>query len=385
MSKKIALFCFIVLIANTSLKAQGRTLYVIDSVAYYDNIFYVDFSERNKAFLYDDEIANSRIITDSTEIRNFGYYTDTVIFITTKELLKRPPEYKMIQNIKNLKFHETLLYSADNTALYNGPFIEYNINGTIERTGVIKDGVIEGKVKKYDRKGRVSNEYEYKGGMEILPYTEYWPNGNLFTKYENDDYQLIKTSTYTSNGKLIMEYTFDSDNNIHYSKSFKKELKELKLLTPKRLFKNKDNYTEFLKDFKNTTSLFNPKSFETYFTLGATLFYYGEFDNAIHMLDTAISLEPSYYNSRIFRLYCLIFKYEFNNFQTINSVKAFDSKNFEIIEKDPIELSKICQDIEELKNQGFKHTCEYNYEDIQGNEISFKVNLTEAENKYCKK
>jgi len=384
MSKKVALFCFIVLIVNTSLKAQRRILYVIDSVAYYDNLFYVDYNERKKAFLYDDEIASSKLIADSVEIKKLGYHSDTLVFIITKEFLKRPLEYKLMQNIKNLIFYETLLYNKSFTAPYTGSFIEYNINGTIERTGFIKNGVIEGIVKKYDNKGRVLTESEFKGGVETSSIIEYWPNGNVFRKYErHPDFDLA--SFYTSDGKLIMEYTYDSDYNIHYSKSLKKEYKEFKHLIPKSLFRNEDNYTLFLKDFKKNTSLFNPKSFETYFFLGITLMYYGEFENAIHMLDTAIYLEPSYYDSRICRLYCLIFKYEFENFQTINNFKAFDKKSLDLIKRDSTDLLKICQDINELKDQGFKHQCEYIYEDVQGNEFPFKINLPAAEKKYCKK
>jgi len=384
MTKKITFIFFILFISNTYIKAQSRILYVIDSVPYYDDIFYIDYSERNKAFLYEDEIANSKIITDSIEIKKLGYHSDTVIFILTKELLKRPNEYKMIQNIKKLKFYGTLLYNPDFSAPYTGSFIEYYINGKVERTGFIKAGVIEGKVKKYDGRGRLFVESEYKGGVEALPYTEFWPNGNVLTKCEEDQSLLVKCSTYTSTGKLMMEFTIDDDNTIHYSKSLKKELKGLKQLVTKKHFKKNENYNQFLKDY-NKSTLLNPKSFETYSFLGTMFLYYGELENAIHMLDTAISLEPSHYNSRICRLYCLIFKYEFNNFQTINNAKTFDIKNLELIEKDPIDLLKICQDIEELKKQEFLHECEYKYEDFQGNEISFKINLAEAEKKYCNK
>lgn len=383
--KTILLICVSTLLVNNLAKGQKQSLYVIDSVAYYEETPIFNSNERNEMFLHDDEIANSRIITNQNEIENLGYHVDTVIFIITNELLHRPSEYKKLTNFKHLRFNNTLLFDRKLEKPFTGQFIDYNINGTIKRVGSIKNGIIEGIVKEYDKKGRLCIEIEYKEGIRTNNFTEYWSNGNIRTKVEKNESQVEHWSNYSSEGLMLSEYSYDKDYNLKYSKSQKERLKKFTTLIPENKFKSKSNYQTFLNEFKNIKLLFNPKSYDIYLFLGTSLFYCGELENAIQILDSAIAFEPSDVDSRICRLYCLIFKYEHKNCKTIYKFpKYFDDKNYNSLINIDNDFKNICQDIQELKNQGYSYECEYIYENYNGEGFAFHINLKEAEKEYCK-
>jgi hypothetical protein len=91
----IAFVCFLILFSNI-IKAQNKTLYIIDSVAYFDNTPYVVYHDKYDTLIHNDEIANYRIITNSIEIEKLGYSSDSIVIINTKEMLNRPNELRII-------------------------------------------------------------------------------------------------------------------------------------------------------------------------------------------------------------------------------------------------------------------------------------------------
>jgi len=379
----IAFVCFLILFSNI-IKAQNKTLYIIDSVAYFDNTPYVVYHDKYDTLIHNDEIANYRIITNFIEIEKLGYSSDSIVIINTKEMLNRPNELRIIPNIRQFTLRTGIIFDKELKNKYTGPFVDYSINGALKRKGFIKDGIIDGKVAEYDKKGRINREIKFKNGFLTNQQTEYWPNGNVRTKVEIDEDKTNKVSDYTSNGSLIYVYTLDK-NSLRYLKPQKNDLKKFTSLFPKYKFLSKTHYKTFFDEYKIRKSLYVPKSYITYFSLGTSLFRCGEIENAIQMLDSAIILEPTHIDSRICRLYCIIFKYEFNNFKTIsNFTNNFDKITFDSIVTNSLDLEKICQDIEELKKQGYNQTCECEFESYEGESIIFKTSLIEAEIKYCK-
>ncbi len=360
----------ILFLTTNMASSQEKTLYVIDSIPYSQTMPFIKDLTTEDLLLYDDEIASRKIVTDSVEIKKMGFEdSDTVIVIETKGKLKRPTELNNIPNKKLFKIQNTFIYYKNAQKPYTGPYVDYNINGSLKERGYVNNGTIEGIVYKYDGMGRVKKEEDYKNGISARSYREFWPNGNIKTKVNYsysppNDYIL-----YSSNGKRIKVVN-----------------KKITDFIEEQDFQNKNNYQKFLNSFQSNNYRINEKSYASFLYLGTSLFYYGEVKLAIRILDSAIIREPLDIDSRVCRLYCTIFKYENKKPTSIKPIMddytfaPIDSSSVSEMESD---LKNICNDIHELKMQGYNHFFTYKYEDEDGNDINFFVSIVDAEKRYC--
>ncbi|HUW06223.1 MAG TPA: hypothetical protein VMW01_08165 [Williamwhitmania sp.] len=373
MNKTKLIFSLIAsLILSTHItKGQGKTLYVIDSIPFYQNMPFIKEIAADDMHLYDDEIASQKIYTDSVKIKNLGFEIfDTVIVIETKEMLKRPLELSKIPNKKLFQIYNTFIYYQNGDKPYTGPFIDYNINGSIKERGYINNGTIEGIVYEYDNMGKIKKEEDFKNGFSARSYREFWPNGKIKAKYNFSFSSPNEYSLYTSQGLKI-------------PKSYKK----ITSFINEKQFHSDDTYKTILKLFQNSNYRINQKSYDAFLFLGASLFYNGEVELAIQMLDSALVREPEDINSRICRLYCTIFKYENSKLRSIKPIKenyTFAPIDSSALSERPIDIRTICNDIHELKAQGYNHLCSYTYEDDEGSDVKFFVSIPDAEKIYCK-
>lgn len=366
---KLTIISIIIYLLNINIaRGQERIFYVIDSIPFNNNNPFVNLTDKEEMVLYNDEIASINITTDCKEIKNLGYNVDTVVFVITREFLNRPLEFKKIPNAKSLNFYSALFYDSNQEHPYTGPFVDFFVNGKIKSKGFIKNGVIEGILYEYDQMGRVEFERDYLKGMPSRTYRQYWSNGKMCSKVERES-QFERQCEYSSNGKLLSTFTYEYDGiKIKYSKQQIKTFKTAKEILPKKYFKDELNYKNIIKFYKSNSRDFDPDAYYTYFSLGTTLFCFGEVDLAINMLDTALLKEPLDFNSRICRVQCLMDRLE----NSTNQNNDYDR-------------IKICLDIQELKNNGYKHKCKYEYEKEDGTAFYFNVDIDAIQTKYCSK
>jgi len=362
--------------------SQNRTLYVIDSIPYYNTMPFIKVLRPKYYNLHDDEIAKKEILFDKTEINNKGYKgVDTVYTIVTKEFINRKPEFKKIPDVKLFTVNGGFVYYNNTKKPYSGPFIETEINGKITTKGFYKNGKIVGKLYKYDPNGRIKNKINISTGQNIA----YWPNGVVRSKTNGTHTYM---AMYSSEGDLLYKRFSDINNN--YESKVKVSKKYLKLKKPivvKDYFKDDENYNDYINQLEYNDSIIQPMSYESYFFLSLTLFNYGEVEGCIQLLDTAINNEPLDIELRICRLYSIIYKYEFNKFI---SIKEYSEDHQPLLPSNDnlneIDLNKICEDLNELKKYGYNHYCDYMNENEWGEPYGFfNIDLKKVDEIYCMK
>lgn len=395
---------------NYNLIRRGH-IYVVDSNPYH---FFKEDGEDHypdRIELSEEEVEFAEVITDPESIKAAGFYNlDTIISIKTKYYGNLPHEVTKFPNKKMLHFNNNRYCNPETDSLYNGQFFDTYLNGKISMKGEMNNGVICGKVSKYNIAGILhSNVYskikqnkeiintDIKPEVQIDSIISFWANGNtrnisrIFESSTSVEYE-----DYASDGKLIEKATIISKSEpseiyinptFTFKKKFSRKQKKgyqnyYKLLLNSTNFNNK-NTLSLLKQNLKEKRLVNPKSHITFSKLGLDLFLFGETESAIRMLDSALAHEPLDFETRICRLYFRIYKYEF---KYPISITPFKPSIFNPIKYTEEEKKRdymiICEDIQRLKENEYPQRCYYDFIDVNNNYVRLMINIDMAQTLY---
>jgi len=372
--KKIILlliFSFLITISTKGQNADPRILYVIDSIPI------INEPEEGLNSLSPDQIDKLMVYKGEKAIDSLGYKDlDGVIYIFTKEYVKRPDSIKRIPSSNNMerKNYEWYLKNSSNT--YSGKFIDYYLDGKKQGEGNFKNGKVDGVRKMYYPNGQTLMERVYSSGLENGLEKEYYEDGTLKQKgdflngKENGVWEMfhpngqLKQKVLFDNGELIGESIgYYSTGKINFTEKFNNGI----AIKDKENSKKNDLYLDGINfdkmgDFKSSIKKYT-KAIELdstfangYFARGTAKLNNLEFDEAIIDFNKTLEIEPFFAKAFGNRAFALIRKYEFANSRTL-------SENSEITilaTKDEVEipesvLEKICADLTKSYSLGIKN------------------------------
>ena len=332
----------ILVLALISIESFGQNdeeniLYVIDSIPL------INDPTEEDGELIETDIESITVITDQLEIEQFGYENlDKIIFIYTKEYIKRPLEIKTIPSTKQMKRINGKWHLDNSTTPYSGKFIDYYLNGKLQGEGVFKDGLVEGLRTVYYQDGTKQYYRNYSQGFENGDSKEYYPNGKIHQEgiYINGKEDGLWKEWHSS-GKLKREILFSNG----VAKPSKEQEKFYKLMSSGTKVSAEGNYKSAIKSFDKAIEI-NPDYSDLYFHRGTAFFMQFKFDEAIEDYNKALDLEPLYKEALSNRAFARLRKYEFANSRTLSKseeVTIMASKDKVDIPTD--ELEKICIDL----------------------------------------
>lgn len=331
--------------AQTSQKAEN-ILYVVDSIPI------IKDPDENSGSLKNEDIDHLQVVTDSSKIKAYGYTTiDKIIFITTKEFVKRPEEIKKIPTTKLMDNKDGAWYLKNSANPYNGKFIDYFLNGRIEGEGIMKNGVVNGLRTIYYENGNKDFFRNYDNGIANGYSEEYFINGKIKQKGTfkdgKDDGLWIE---YYSTGAIKRETNF-----VNTVPNMTKDEKKFYDLRSKAIeLVQAEDYKGAIKKLDEAEKLNNNYA-DLYFDRGTAKLNNFDFDSAILDFDKAISIEPLYMEAYGNRAFTRIRKYEFKGSRTLASnsevtIMAAKSK----VEIPADEKAKICEDLNKSVELGDK-------------------------------
>jgi antitoxin component YwqK of YwqJK toxin-antitoxin module len=318
-------------------KKEVSILYVVDSIPI------IDDPDKSSGTLKNEDVDHLDVITDPQKINAAGYTTiDKIIYITTKEYLKRPEEIKKIPTTKLMVKKDGVWYLKNSTAPYSGPFIDYYLSGKKQGEGIFNNGVINGLRTIYYENGNKDFFRNYINGIENGYSEEYFINGSLKQKGSfkdgKDDGLWIE---YYSTGVIKRQMTY-LDTKPTPTKS---DEKFYPLLAKAEQLMQDEDYKGAIKDLDEAEKLNNNYA-DLYFDRGTAKLNNLDFDNAVIDFNKAIALEPLYMEAFGNRAFARIRKYEFKNSRTISNnaeVTILATKDKVDIPDD--EKTKICSDL----------------------------------------
>ena len=317
-------------------QAEERILYVVDSIAI------IEDPQEDEGAIDEADIETITVVTDKAEMKKYGYADqDKIIFIITREYVKRPPELKRIPTTKKMYTRAHLWYFQEDTP-YSGPFIDYYLNGKKEEEGNFKNGKVDGLNKTYFPDGKVAFYSTYVDGIENGDSKEYFINGQVRQEgvFKNGKEDGLWKEWY-STGKLKRQTQFN-DGEIVLSKD---ENKFYSLFNKGIELFNEGNYTMAIKNYNKAIEL-NPDYNEVYLHRSRAYLYDLKFDESLADCDKAIALEPLYKEAFSNRGFVRLRKYELKNSRTLskgNGVTVLAAKDKVDIPQD--ELERMCADL----------------------------------------
>lgn len=359
MRKYLIFLLILISISTYGQLNEEKTLYVVDSIQI------INDPGEEEGTISETDIETLNIITDKSEITKYGYKDyDKIIFIITKEYVKRPEELKKIPTVKQMERRNGKWYLKGSEIPYSGKFIDYYFNGKKKGDGIFNNGIVEGLRTVYYQDGTISYYRNYVNGIENGESKEYFPNGKIHQEgafLNGKDDGLWKE--WYSTGQLKRQTEFKEGKVL----PTKAEEKFHKLLTSGIEMLRAENYQGALKAFDKAIAL-NPNYSDAYFYKGSANLYDFNFDEAIKDFDKAVDLEPLYKEAYSNRAFARLRKHEFKNSRTLskgNGITVMASKDK--IELPKQELDLICADL----NMGLQ---------LGDN----KKMITDAIEKYCK-
>lgn len=357
--KSIALFVLLcIFFPAFTQNTEENILYVIDSVPVLE-----DPSE-DDGELSETDIETLTVVTNKEDIEKYGRKNiDKIIFITTKEYLKRSDSLKKIPSVKQMERREGKWYLIGSSTPYTGSFTDYYLNGKKQGDGFFNEGLVEGLRTVYYQDGTKSYYRYYQNGIENGESQEFHPNGKIHQEgvFKNGKENGIWKEWY-STGHLKRQVEFKDGASI----STKEEDKFYKLLSNGVKLSKEGNFPAAVKVFDKAIEL-NPNFSDALFYRGTAYLNDFKFDEAINDFDRAIQLEPYYMESLSNRAFARLRKYEFKNSRTLSKNKyttVLASKDKVEIPNE--ELDKICADLNSGFNLGDK-----------------KAMIVDAMKKYC--
>jgi antitoxin component YwqK of YwqJK toxin-antitoxin module len=311
-------------------KKEERILYIID------NVPVIKDPDKSSGSLKNEDVDHLEVVTNPDKIKALGYDSvDKIIYITTKEFVKRSDNLKQIPTTKTMDRKDGQWYLKDATTPYSGRFIDYFLNGKKQGEGSLKNGLVNGIRTVYFENGNKSAVKKYSDGINNGPSEEYFVNGALKQKGSfkdgKDDGLWIE---YYSTGVIKRQTNF-----LNLVPDMTKDEKRFYDL------KSKAQALLQIKKLDDAEKL-NSKYADIYFYRGTAKLDNFDFDSAILDFDKAIELEPLYMEALANRAFTRIRKYEFKGARKL-------SKNSEITilaSKDKADIpvddkEKICKDL----------------------------------------
>ncbi|MDB5140281.1 MAG: repeat-containing protein [Mucilaginibacter sp.] len=318
-------------------KKEESILYVVDSIPI------IKDPDKSSGTFKNEDIDHLDVVTNPDKIKALGYTEiNKIIYITTKEFVKRPSEIKSIPTTKLMDRKNGVWYLKDATKPYSGRFIDYFLNGKIEGEGTLKDGVINGMHTVYYENGNKIYFRNYVNGIANGYSEEYFNNGDLKQKGNfkdgKDDGLWVD---YYSTGIIKRQTNFINllpDMSKDEKKFLDLQSKAVELMTA-------EDYKDAIKKLNEAEKL-NGRYADLYFYRGTAELDSFDFDNAIVDFDKAIELEPLYMEALANRAFSRIRKYEFKDSRTLTNTKEVTVMAIKDKVKIPVdEKNKICNDL----------------------------------------
>jgi antitoxin component YwqK of YwqJK toxin-antitoxin module len=316
---------------------EERILYVVDSIAI------IEDPDEEDGTLAETDIETLTVVTNKLEIAEHGYKDlDKIIFIITKEFVRRADDVKKIPTTKQMERKDGKWYSKGSSTPYSGPFIDYYFNGKKHGEGILKGGVLEGIRTVYYQNGNKKYFRTYSNGVTNGETVDYFSEGQIHQKgnFKNGKNDGLWQDWY-SGGQLKRQTQFKDGEPV-----MTEDEKKLQAIFKKamKMF-DEYNYQGAAKTLDKAIEL-NPNFSDGYFHRGTAYLSDFKFDEAISDYDKAIELEPLYMEALSNRAFARLRKYEFKNSRTLSKnsgVTVMASKDKVDIPKE--ELEKICKDL----------------------------------------
>jgi len=318
-------------------KKVEKILYIID------NVPIIDDPDDSMGTLTTDNVSTVQVVTNKDSINRLGYSAmDKIIFINTKEYVKRPEEIKKIPTTQVMEKKDGVWYLKNSTTPYSGRFIDYFLNGKIQGEGILKDDVANGVRTVYYLNGNKSYFRNYVNGVSEGYSEEYFPNGKLKQKgsFKNGNDDGLWQDFY-STGAIKRQSTF-----VNLKPTLTKEEEKFYSLQNTGIqLMQADDYAGAIKKLDQAEKL-NNKYSDLYFYRGTAKLDNFDFVNAIIDFDKAIELEPLYMEALANRAFARIRKYEFKNSRTLSKTSEVTI----LASKDKVDIpteekTKICSDL----------------------------------------
>ncbi|RZA04128.1 MAG: hypothetical protein EOP47_00195 [Sphingobacteriaceae bacterium] len=327
-------------------KKEESILYVVDSIPV------IDEPEEGLGTMRNGDVESLVVVTNPEKVKQHGYPSvDKIIFITTKEYVKRPDDVKKIPTTKIMERKGNVWYLKGSTTPYTGKFIDYFFNGKIQGEGSMKNGKVDGLRTIYYANGNKSLFRNYVDGIANGYSEEYFINGNIKQKgtFKDGKDEGVWQDFY-STGAIKRQMNFVNLK----PQVTKEEEKFYSLYDQARKLMSEYDYTTAIKKLDQAEKL-NSNYADIYFYRGTAKLNNFDFDNAILDFDKAIVLEPLYMEALANRAFTRIRKHQFKNSRTLNKtseVSVLAVKDDIVIPADDKE--KICFDLNKSYDLGDK-------------------------------
>ena len=361
----------ILLLTFSSIVSFGQNekiLYVVDSIPV--------IKEPKEGFgtLTKNEIDNVVVVKDKKVIESSGYKNlDRIIYVFTKEYVKRPDSIKAIPTTKLMTKKNETWYLKNISTPYSGKFIDYYLTGKKQGEGILFNGKLKGKRLLYYINGNTSDEIEYENGISNGLEKRFYEDGTLMQKgsFKNGkeigiwkmyhpNEQLKQRTTFNENGKMdgesVSYYSTGKDKgkNIYQNGVYQKDKtndKIFKLYNQAQSYYKQGNFKSAIKKYTKCIEL-NEDWADGYFARATAKLNNFQFDEAIKDFDKTLEIEPYFTNAYSNRAFAILRKYELGNGRTLSKTKDIQiiaSKETEIPES---ELTKICADLKKAVSLG---------------------------------
>jgi len=366
MKNKI-LILLLTLSSVIGLSQNENVIYVVDSIPV------IEEPKDGFGTLTENEINNVVVVKDKKVIESSGYKDfDGIIYVFTKEYVKRPDSIKVIPTTKIMSKKNGTWYLKNNSTPYSGKFIDYYLTGKKQGEGNLFNGKLKGKRILYYRNGNVSDEIEYENGISNGLEKRFYKDESLMQKgtFKNGK-EIGVWEVYHPNGQLKQHSTFvngkmDGASISYYStgeikgKNMYKNGVYQKDKTNDKIYKLYKQAQSYYKqgDFKSAIKKYtkcielNENWTDGYFARATAKLNNLQFDEAIKDFDKTLEIEPYFTNAYSNRAFALLRKYELGNGRTLSkskNVQIIASKETEIPES---ELTKICADLKKATALG---------------------------------
>jgi len=360
MKNKI-LILLLTLSSLSGFSQNENILYIIDSIPV------IEEPKEGLGTLTEKEIDNVVVVKDKEEMESSGYKNlDGIIYVFTKEFVKRPDSIKAIPTTKLMIKKDGTWYLKNNSTPYSGKFIDYYLTGKKQGEGILFNGKLKGKRLMYHTNGNVSDEVEYENGLSNGTEKRFYEDGTLMQKGDfkngkeigiwemyHPNGQLEQRATFNENGEMngesVSYYSTGKEKgkNIYINGVYQKDKvndKLFKLYSESQELYKQVNYKGAIKKLDKALESDSIWA-DGYFARGTMKLNDFQFDEAIMDFDKTLEIEPYFTKAYSNRAFAIIRKYELGNGRTLSKSKDIHiiaSKETEIPES---ELTKICADL----------------------------------------
>lgn len=173
----LILFLTLSSIISIGQNANKNVLYVVDSIPV------IEEPKEGFGTLTENEIDNVVVVKDKKVIESSGYKNfDRIIYVFTKEFVKRPDSIKAIPTTKVMTKKNGTWYLKNSSTPYTGKFIDYYLTGKKQGEGTLFNGKLKGKRLMYHSNGNISDIIEYENGLSNGTEERFYNDGILMQR-----------------------------------------------------------------------------------------------------------------------------------------------------------------------------------------------------------